>query len=151
MIGPAAGCNYPVTHAQEIGAHEIELALAPVATPVEAIHAAASYVSPLSGEACLATTEAAELARLPRELLAVEPAALAVTCLKRAESGDGAIVRCFNPTGERISARVRYGLPWSRVERVDLAERPTGDAPRVVDREALIEVAPYAVATLRFV
>jgi hypothetical protein len=150
MIGPAAGCNYPVTHAQERGEHAVEFALAPASTDADAIHAAAAFAAPLLGEACLGTPDDATLARLPRQLLAVEPRDLAVTCLKRGVDGDGTIVRFFNPGGEKLRARVRLGLPWTTATAVDLAEQPTETAVTVADGEAALEVGPYAIVTLRF-
>jgi hypothetical protein len=150
MIGPAAGCNYPVTHAQERGEHTVEFAISPAPTTGDAIHAAAAFAAPLLGEACLATRDDATLARLPRELLSVEPRELAVTCCKRGVDGEGTIIRFYNTGGETLRAHVRLALPWTSATAVDLAEQPAKPAVTVANGEASLDVGPYAIVTLRF-
>ncbi len=155
MVGPAAGCNLPVTHARELGAQAAEFAFAPSATLASTIHQASAYVSPLFGEGCLVGTGLDELASLPRELLWCDDTEIAVTCLKRAADGTGTIVRFFNPGAMARHVRLRLGLPWTTVAAVDLAENPV--AAPIASRDAAetlatatVELAAHAIVTLRF-
>ncbi len=86
-------------------------------------------------------------------LLSVEGMPLAIGSLKRAEDGEGMILRLHEPHGNRGRATVRFAVPLERVDRVDLLEEPTeenGVSP--LDRgTTVLDVRPFQVVSLRVV
>jgi alpha-mannosidase len=66
--------------------------------------------------------------RLPREysFLSVEPSNVIVTALKKAESGDGLILRFYECEGLPGDATIRFGAKAGSVRETDLLERPIG-------------------------
>ena len=64
-----------------------------------------------------------------------------VSCLKGAEDGDGLVLRCFNPAGSPVAARVTGPV---RVFRTRLDE--TGEEPLV---DGAFELGPGEIGTLR--
>jgi alpha-mannosidase len=87
-------------------------------------------------------------------LVAVEGLPLALGALKRAEKGDGLLLRLYEPRGARGLATLRFTLPVQRIERVTLLEEQTsGSGLAVEDGGATvrIEVRPFEVISLRVV
>jgi alpha-mannosidase len=76
-----------------------------------------------------------------------------VSGVKMAESGDGWIVRLYNPsetvaTGT-LSAGEAAGGPFTSARQVDLLERPAEQAAlSVSDGEVRVEVPPHGIVTL---
>ncbi len=64
-------------------------------------------------------------------LFAAEPEGVVLEAIKRADDGDGVIVRVYDAYGTRQQARVRSSKPLRAVEECDLLERPLrdGDSP----------------------
>lgn len=150
-IGPAAGCNLPVTHAKELGAHVAEFAFGPTVSVVETIHQASSWLSPLLAEGFIAASDSGELSDLPRELLWCDDAEVVHTCLKRSADASGTIVRFFNPGIHTRTVAIRLGLAWTTVEQVDLAELPIdGGAVQTVGRTIHVAAPPHVLITLLF-
>lgn len=66
-----------------------------------------------------------------------------VETVKRAEHGDGVVLRCYESLGAATTTRLATTLPHARVTETDLLERPIGPA----DLERL-EFGPFEVKTL---
>lgn len=73
-------------------------------------------VAPLAGGPLPATQTA----------VALEPAALVLTAIKPAESGQGLIVRFYNSSETAMGSRVRFGFPVREVVPANLLEAPIG-------------------------
>lgn len=150
-IGVAGGCDYEdLQSAKSLGRHEIRYAFAVTDEVAQAAHLAAAYNSPLLGHGCTLGNDLASIG-LPTALLSVSNQALMVSACKRAEQGDGAIVRLWNMGGSEQHTEICWSLPYSRLERVELSEEPSS-AP--VPRElapGLFEsiLKPYEIATFK--
>ncbi len=85
-------------------------------------------------------------------LLSVEGLPLAIGALKRAEDGEGLILRLYEPHGNRGRAKVRFAVPVDGVERIDLLEEASGDSVVLAEAgmAAELEVRPFEVVSLRF-
>jgi len=66
---------------------------------------------------------------LNRDLLAVDPRQVLVTAVKPAESGEGFVVRGYEPAGQTASLVVGGALSTRPVQAVNFLEEPTGEAP----------------------
>ena len=86
--------------------------------------------------------------------LALDGLSLSLGSLKRAEDGDGLILRLHEPHGNRGRATLRFPMPLSRIERVNLLEE-LAESPAPVladDRRAVhLDVRPFEVVSLRIV
>ena len=150
-VGVAGGCNYEdLQSAKSLGRHEIRYAFAVTDNVAQAAHLAAAYNSPLLGHGCILDSDLASIS-LPTTLLSVSNQALMVSTCKRAERGDGAIVRLWNMGGSEQRTEVRWDLPYSRLERVELSEEPSlAPVPRELAPglfEAILR--PYEIATFK--
>jgi len=74
---------------------------------------------------------------------------LVVSALKRAEDGDGAVVRLYNTLDEKAAGRVRLAERWARAEVVDMKEDPLAPAD-VVNGAPRLDLRPNQIVTLRF-
>jgi alpha-mannosidase len=72
-----------------------------------------------------------------------------VTALKRAEDGDGVIVRVFNTLDRATTGRVRLLEPWTRAELVDLKEERLRDAEQT-NGSVRLKLRSNEIATVRF-
>jgi alpha-mannosidase len=86
-------------------------------------------------------------------LLLVEGLPLTIGSLKRAEDGEGMILRLYEPHGNRGRATLRISRPVERIERVDLLEESTGDGVSLLEqgRATELDVRPFEVISLRVV
>jgi mannosylglycerate hydrolase len=114
---------YPeMTLAQSLGEHEFCYAIYP--------HAGTWDQADVAGEAelCSLPLEVAEAGKhggdLPKELslLSVEPAAVALSALKRAEDRDAMVVRIYNPTAHDVTAVLTAYKPVSSAALLNLNE-----------------------------
>lgn len=72
---------------------------------------------------------------------------LALGALKRAEDGEGLILRLYEPHGARGRSTLRFGDPPVRVRRTNLLEEP-GEELGVEDGAVCLEVRPFEVVSL---
>jgi alpha-mannosidase len=88
---------------------------------------------------------------LPAEgaLLALEGPAFAVSALKRAEDGEGVVVRLYNVTSGPASGRVRLAEPFQGAEFVNMEEAFLAEAP-LEDGWVRLAARPNQVINLRF-
>jgi alpha-mannosidase len=90
-------------------------------------------------------------------LVACDGIELALGSLKRAEEGDGLILRLYEPHGARGLATLRFARPIQSAERATLLEEhdpsPVAEAtePVVTDNVLRLSVRPFEVVTLRVV
>ena len=85
-------------------------------------------------------------------LVEVEGLRLGLGALKRAEVGEGLILRVYEPHGARGTATLRFSREVAWAERVDLLEEPVeGEARIAVEggRSVRLEVRPFEVVSLR--
>jgi alpha-mannosidase len=85
-------------------------------------------------------------------LLDLDGLPLSLGSLKRAEDGDGLILRLHEPHGNRGRATLRFQMPLRRIDRVNLLEEPAdGPAPMLADdgRAIHLDVRPFEVVSLR--
>jgi len=99
----------------------------------------------------LALAHPAQAGELPGSysFLRVEPRALIVTALKRAEDGDDIIVRFYESDGAAAVARVTPGFDWATATEVNLMEMPTGTSVVADNTEIRLDVGPREIKTLR--
>ena len=86
--------------------------------------------------------------------LALDGLPLSLGSLKRAEDGEGLILRLHEPHGNRGRTTLRFPLPLQRVERVNLLEEPAeGPAPVLSDDGLTVhlDLRPFEVVSLRVV
>jgi hypothetical protein len=88
---------------------------------------------------------------LPAEgaLLALEGPAFVVSALKRAEDGEGVIVRLYNVTSKPTSGRLRLEEPFQGAEFINMDEAFLAAAP-LEDGWVRLEAQPNQVLNLRF-
>jgi alpha-mannosidase len=87
-------------------------------------------------------------------LLAVEGLPLAIGSVKRAEDGEGIIVRLHEPHGARGRATLRFPLGVQRIEAVNLLEELADDPAPLLDDDGMtaqFDVRPFQVFSLRVV
>jgi len=82
-------------------------------------------------------------------LLALEGPAFVVSALKRAEDGEGIVVRLYNVTSGPASGRVRLAEPFQGAEFVNMEEALLAEAP-LEDGWVRLEARPNQVINLRF-
>ncbi|MEA2512406.1 MAG: alpha-mannosidase [Thermomicrobiales bacterium] len=85
-------------------------------------------------------------------LLETEGVPLALGSLKRADDGDGVILRLYEPHGRRGTTTLRFSRPLQTAERVNLLEEPAeGSQPLEigVDHSLSLSVRPFEVISLR--
>jgi alpha-mannosidase len=142
-----AGPGLPTPGAQCLGTHVFEYALIPHSGGWENAYAQAhAFNAPLR-----AVAPPSSGGPLPLELSFVRssPPGFVLTAIKRAEEGDGLIVRGFNSTDATCEVTLEANLLWSKVTEVALDESllrnlgKEGDSVRFVAR-------PKQIVTLRF-
>jgi alpha-mannosidase len=81
--------------------------------------------------------------------LELEGEGIVVSALKRAEDGEGAVVRLYNTLDSSTHGRLRLTEPWSRAELADMKEEVLGPAD-AHDGWVEIRLRPNQIVTLRF-
>jgi alpha-mannosidase len=138
----------------EIGQHEIHLAVCPFGgdLPVaRAIRAGQEFNHPVR----VVGTDVHK-GNLPAggRFIRLESAGAVLTAIKKAEDGDGLIVRLFNPTAKKQTVRLSLEaglLPAvAKAEEVDLMERPVGQsAVRLSGRTVIAALPARGITSLR--
>ncbi|HEX6816781.1 MAG TPA: glycosyl hydrolase-related protein, partial [Ktedonobacterales bacterium] len=85
----------------------------------------------------------------------VAPASLVMSAIKRAERGDGLVVRVYNPLPETTRAEVILARPFADVSLVNLNEEPVaeGDASklaRILSTGVHVDIRGGQIVTLLF-
>ncbi len=142
-----AGPLVPTPAAQVPGRHSFDYALIPHEGGWEAAWPEAHrFAVPLRARRVQDGSGA-----LPTEgaLLALDGPAFAVSALKRAEDGEGVVVRLYNVSSGAASGRVRLAEPFERAEFVDMEESLLSEAP-LADGWVRLEARPNQITNLRF-
>lgn len=138
----------PVPEGQCPGAYRFEYALAPHAgdKPIEQIaEDAAAFNAPLRVQQ---TEHHAGSQPKTYSFLALEPAALQLSAIKRAEDRDSMIVRCFNTTDQPVRGVLRMAGEFRTAYRVNLDEERNDQLAVDHDGTLLIEAAPWQIVTI---
>ena len=75
-------------------------------------------------------------------------AGLVLDTIKRAEDGDGLVLRLYEAHGGRGTARVRLDLPWTDASRCNLLE-DDGAELAVEGRELVVPYNPFEIVSVR--
>jgi alpha-mannosidase len=91
------------------------------------------------------------LSRLPAEgsLLEIDSQAFQVSAVKRAEDGDGVIVRVYNTSDDEAECTIDLTPMQGTVTLVNLNEEALADVPRV-DGSVFVSARPNEIVSLRF-
>ena len=152
-IGPAAGANYQVEHARELGLQCVEYALCPGGTLAETMHKASAYLHPIVAGGTRSITETPPTNRSSTEFVTFSHNQVVFSALKRAQDGSGVILRFYNPLPVSGTIELRLATAYRSGERVNLAEQPLYDVcVPITDTNGNFGVAytPYEVVTLKF-
>jgi alpha-mannosidase len=146
MTGPAI----PTPDAQEIKTYRFDYSLFPhrgTWREADSFAPAYEFNYGLSG---FQLPKEKRRARLPSRFSFVEikPNSLILTALKRAESGDGVVLRFFETKGRRTRGEVILFKEPSSVKVVDLLERE-GRRVRHQGRQIRLSVRPYEIVSLK--
>ena len=125
----------------EIGQHEVHVALLPLAgeLPVaEAIHIGNEFNHALR----VIGTDVHE-GKLPMngQFMEVSPDTVILSAIKKAEAGNGLVVRLFNPTEKKITAKLKFDAKLlgevETAQELDLMERPLSESTAKVTGNAV--------------
>lgn len=131
----------------DVGRHEITYALYPHSgdwRQADTVRRGYELNNPLIP--VLATDHAG---KLPKEhsFLSVEPSNVIVTALKKAESGEGLILRFYECEGAPGEATIRFGAKAGSVRETDLMERPIGYRKAVTGGKVRIPFGKWEIKT----
>jgi alpha-mannosidase len=82
-------------------------------------------------------------------LLKIDSPAFHVSAIKRAEDGDGVIVRIYNATSSDAEAAIDLKPMQGPVMLVNLNEESLAEIPRI-DGQVLVSARPNEIISLRF-
>ena len=144
-----AGPELATPGAQCLGPAAFEYSLIPFGAGELDSAAAEAYAFAAPLRAGLCALRAGSLAPQAR-LLALEPAALVLTAIKAADTGDALIVRFYNSSERAQTACVTFGFPVAAVNPVNLLEEPQGDALPIGDEQQVtVDVPSKRIVTWR--
>jgi alpha-mannosidase len=83
----------------------------------------------------------------PASLASVDDPNLVLDTIKRAEDGDGLVLRLYEAHGARGVARLRLGMPFGAARFANLLEDP-GDSAAVDEGVIAVPYRPYEIVTL---
>ncbi len=137
-----------MTGSQAPGAHEFRYAIYPHAggwDTAEVFREAERLTVPLE-----AAQTGAHPGDLPRRhaFLSIEPADLVLSAVKRAEDGDGMVVRLFNPTQRPVEGTITLDGRIASAERVTLEEIREDDL-KPENNQVTFEAGPKKIVTVR--
>jgi len=78
----------------------------------------------------------------------VEPDNLVLTAVKKAEDGDGLVLRFYEWAGKEVDAKIALPPGAQSAEETDLMERPIG-AASVQDGAVIVHTKPYEIKTVK--
>jgi alpha-mannosidase len=130
----------PVEGAQVPGRIEARMALLAGCDPAAARAAELGLRGVIAGPEPLLAPGAA--------LLTLAPAALVLSALKPAESGEGIVARVLNPTDADLHATLALGFPVAEARAVRLDEEPADHAVTLKGREVHFTVPAHALRSV---
>ncbi len=150
-----AGPPLPTPGAQCPGRHVFEYAVIPHDGGWERDYGQAHrFATPLRARwspAPLVRREPGETKQLvpSASLLELDGEGLVVTALKRAEDGDGVVVRLYDTLDRPTAGRLRLTEHWQSAQIVDMKEDPLGPA-EVAEGWVRLSLRPNEIVTVRF-
>ncbi|MBS3980985.1 MAG: alpha-mannosidase [Rhodobacteraceae bacterium] len=84
-------------------------------------------------------------------LVACDAPNVAIETVKKAEDDTGLILRLFEHSNRRASARLTFGIPVAAVYRVSLMEEGAEPVPLAADGSVTLGLCPFEIATLRVI
>ena len=139
----------------EVGEHEIRLALVPhgkALAPADLVRLGAAFNQPF--QVVSTDVHAGRLPAAASAVSAVEPAAVILSAVKKAEDEDALVFRLLETEGRKAKARVAldpvlFGEVAEAVE-VDLLERPLADGSAKAERDGFsVAVPAHGIASVR--
>ena len=92
--------------------------------------------------------EASKEDKVPASFVAVEHSGVVLDTFKKAENGDGYILRLYEACGSGGKATIRFAKPITALSTCDMMEQ--GDAPATFDADSFsFETSPYCIHTYR--
>ncbi|TCJ16941.1 hypothetical protein E0L93_09615 [Rubrobacter taiwanensis] len=147
-----AGPAVPTPEAQCPGPQVFEYSLVPYAGGWESAgvyrHAEEIWVS-LQGKAVQRDRRYAGYEPLEHaSFLEIHPETVILSALKRAEEGEGLILRVFNASDKTVCTKLKFGLPLVSAQRVNLNEEG-GESVEVRDNAVHLAIGGARIETLR--
>lgn len=147
--------SYEPDPSPELGEHEMKITLQPVGDPVGVAQATAVGAS-LNRPLVVVNTDV-HAGQWPAagQLLNVAPAEVVVSGIKRAEDGQGLIVRLYNTTGRSVQAKVSLPAdqwkPIRTVNAVDLNEQLIAKRPalKFADRKVTVPMEAFDIQSIK--
>ncbi len=114
--------------AQCLGHHEFDYALVPHSGDWEAEEALVLREAQAFNTPIRVLVSEQHKGQLPSRstLIEVEPHSLVVSAIKQSETGNGVIVRIYNPLSHAVEATIQPGFAYSKAFVTNLNEEPTG-------------------------
>jgi alpha-mannosidase len=85
-------------------------------------------------------------------IVAVDQPNVVIETVKRAEDGNGLIVRLYEHHRCRRRVALTAGFPVAHAERCDIIERPLDDEGCLLEGNVVsFEITPYRIVTLRLI
>ncbi|SIQ34524.1 alpha-mannosidase [Rhizobium sp. RU35A] len=135
--------TYPWPEADQ-GEHRLRYAVLPHDGDKRQVHEAAEHFNlPLA-----IVRGGSKASQMPAPLLTIESEGVALESVKRAESGDGIIVRLWETTGTRRNATLRLDPGLASATQVDLLEEG-GEAVAIEDGRVTLAFRPFDIITLK--
>ncbi|MBB4008612.1 alpha-mannosidase [Allorhizobium taibaishanense] len=139
--------TYPWPDADQ-GQHQLRYAVMVHDGDKAAVHEAAEDINMPLQILAVDQRNAQEAAGRTAPLLSVDTAGITLEAVKRAEAGDGYIVRLWETTGQRREASVRLGGQFASAMLVDLLEEKP-EPIRIVDDQLNLVFKPFEILTLK--
>lgn len=145
--------SYDPDPTPDVGPHHIRMAVLPHDGPLDKAQAVAegeALNKPLRA-VCHLDADAKAVTGQPTELSActVDAPNIVVTAVKRAEDGNGVIVRAYECAGKKVTAKFDLGFDTTSAKEVDLIEHDMRPSAPLEHRKRSIQTtfAPYEIRT----
>lgn len=84
-----------------------------------------------------------------QSFLTLRPHNLVLTAMKKAEDGDGIILRFYEGEGNKTTARIKFHLPVRQAWKANLIEEEEMPIPTNGDGSIALDVGPWEIVTLK--
>ena len=108
-----------------------------------------AFNNPLTAFSGKTATTATATLPASQSFLKVEPENIVVSTLKKAEDGNGSIVRFYETEGKFAKAKLTGFKPFSKVSLTDMLEYDEKTIPVNTDGSVEVSVKPYEIITIR--
>ena len=128
-----AGPMERTPEAQCLGHHEFDYALVPHSSDWEAEEALVLREAQAFNTPVRVLVSEQHEGQIPSRstLVEVEPHSLVVSAIKQSETGQGVIVRIYNPLSHPVQATIQQGFAYTQAFVTNLNEEPTGQPQRL--------------------